>query len=69
MRIARPIAFIFIVAFALVLPHGPSHEVFAQTECAQPLASVDVEGSWNSDCLSENRDNAYARYYTFTLTQ
>ena len=69
MRIARPIALIFVIALALALPHGPSHVVFAQTECVQPLASVAVEGSWNSDCLSESRDNAYARYYTFTLTQ
>ena len=69
MRIAHPIALIFVIALALALPHGPSHVVFAQTECVQPLASVVVEGSWNSDCLSESRDNAYARYYTFTLTQ
>ena len=69
MRIARPIAFIFIVAFALVLPHGVSQKVEAQTECVQPLASVAVEGTWNSACPSENRDNAYARFYTFTLTE
>ena len=69
MRIARPIAFLLIMALALALLHASSPDVFAQTECVQPLASVVVEGSWNSDCLSESRDNAYARYYTFTLTQ
>ena len=69
MRIAHPIAFLLTMALALALLHASSHVVFAQTECVQPLASVVVEGSWNSDCLSESRDNAYARYYTFTLTQ
>ena len=69
MRIAHQIAFLLTMALALALLHASSPDVFAQTECVQPLASVVVEGSWNSDCLSESRDNAYARYYTFTLTQ
>ena len=69
MRIARPIAFLFIMALALALPHGASLDVFAQTECVQPLDSVAVEGTWNDDCLSRNREDAYARYYTFTLTE
>ena len=69
MRITRAIAFMFIMALPLALPHDSSHVVFAQTECVQPLDSVTVEGTWNDDCLSESRDNAYARYYTFTLTQ
>ena len=67
MKIARAIAFIFIMALALALPHDSSHVVFAQTECVQPLASVAVEGRWDSECLSENRDNAYARYYAFSI--
>ena len=69
MRIARPIAFLFIMALALALPHGASLDVFAQIECVQPLDSVAVEGTWNDDCLSRNREDAYARYYTFTLTE
>ena len=69
MRTVRPLTFVLVVTLALVLPHGASLEVAAQTECVQPLASVSVEGSWNSDCPSENRDNAYAHFYTFTLTQ
>ena len=52
---------------ALALPHGASHEVFAQTECVQPLDSVAVEGTWNGNCLSRNREDAYARYYTFSV--
>ena len=67
MRIARPMALIFVIALALALPRGHSHEVFAQAECVQPLDSVTVEGTWNDDCLSRNREDAYARYYTFSL--
>ena len=33
----------------------------------QPLDSVAVEGTWNDDCLSRNREDAYARYYTFSI--
>ena len=69
MRVARPIGFILLVLFALVLPHGLSQKVEAQTECVQPLASVAVEGTWNGDCLSRNREDAYARYYTFSIVQ
>ena len=67
MRIARPITVIFVMALALALPHGPSHEVFAQAECVQALNSATVEGTWNDDCLSGNREEAYARYYTFSI--
>ena len=67
MRVARPIGFILLVLFALVLPHGLSQKVEAQTECVQPLASVAVEGRWNSECLSRNREDAYARYYAFSI--
>ena len=69
MRIARPMALIFVIALALALPRGHSHEVFAQAECVQPLDSVTVEGTWNDDCLSRNREDAYARYYTFSMLQ
>ena len=69
MRIARPITFIFVMVLALALPHGPSHEVFAQTECVQALDSVAVEGTWNGDCLSRSREDAYARYYIFSILQ
>ena len=67
MRIARPIAFLFIMTLALALPHGSSLDVFAQTDCVQPLDSISVEGTWNGDCLSRHREDAYARYYTFSI--
>ena len=67
MRIARPIAFLFILALALALLHASSLDVFAQTDCVQSLNSVAVEGTWNGDCLSRNREDAYARYYTFSI--
>ena len=67
MRIARPIAFLFIMALALALLHASSLDVFAQTDCVQSLNSVAVEGTWNGDCLSRNREDAYARYYTFSI--
>ena len=28
-----------------------------------------IDGSWASDCASENRSGSYARYYKFTLTE
>ncbi len=67
MRIARPMAFIFVMALALALPHGASDVVFAQTECVQALDSIAAEGTWNGNCLSRNREDAYARYYTFSI--
>ena len=67
MKIARPIAFLFIMTLVFALLHASSFEVFAQTECVQPLDSVAVEGTWNDDCLSLNREDAYARYYTFSI--
>ena len=67
MKIARPIAFLFIMTLVFALLHASSFEVFAQTECVQPLDSVAVEGTWNDDCLSRNREDAYARYYTFSI--
>ena len=69
MRIARPMSLIFVIVLALVLPHGASDVSFAQTECVQPLDSVAVEGAWNGDCLSRSREDAYARYYTFSILQ
>ena len=35
----------------------------------QALTAATTEGSWTADCPSTNRDSAYARFYTFTLTQ
>ena len=67
MKIARPMSLIFVIVLALALPHGASDVVFAQTECVQPLDSVAVEGTWNGNCLSRNREDAYARYYTFSI--
>ena len=32
-------------------------------------AIMDHRGGGNSDCLSQNRQNAYVRYYTFRLLQ
>ena len=69
MRIARAMSLIFAIVLALALPHGASDASFAQTECVQPLDSVAVEGAWNGDCLSRNREDAYARYYTFSILQ
>ena len=36
--------------------------------CVTALEEDDVrDGSWDSDCASENRNGRYARYYTFTI--
>ena len=67
MKIFRPIAFTFITAVALIATHFAADEVFAQTECVQPLTSVTTEDGWSGDCLSQNREGAYARFYTFSL--
>ena len=69
MRIIRPLVLTITVTLAILLPHNSSLVVSAQTNCVLPLASVTAEGSWSSDCLSRNREDAYARYYTFSLIQ
>ena len=67
MRTVRPIPFIIIAMLAIALPQGASVAVSAETGCVLPLSSVTVEGRWNSDCPSRSRENAYARFYTFSL--
>ena len=41
----------------------------AQSSCIQALTSTTVESRWSDECDSENRDDAYARFYTFTLAE
>ena len=36
-------------------------------ECEQALVATITESSWTDECDSQNRENAYARFYTFTL--
>ena len=63
-------AFILTVALALTLPPIAPLAVAAQTSCGvQPLTSSTLQGSWTSDCPSQYRENAYARFYTFTLIE
>ena len=71
MRMSRvhSIAFIFVMTLALSLPLGVSHDVAAQTDCSRPLTADRVEDSWTAECQSQSRQNSYARYYTFTLTE
>ena len=63
------IAFVFVLTLSLSLPLGASHHVAAQTDCSLPLTSARVEDSWAADCQSQSRQDSYARYYTFTLTE
>ena len=38
--------------------------------CIQAITADDtVSGQWADDCLSQEREGSYARYYTFTLAQ
>ena len=42
----------------------------ADDECETELTEDgSVEDSWSSYCASENRENSFAHYYTFTLTE
>ena len=69
MKTIHPIPFIIIAMLAIVLPQGDSAAVSAEAYCVMPLASVTIEGSWNGDCPSRNREDTYARFYTFSLLQ
>ena len=71
MRVSRvhSITFIFVLTLAFSLPLGASHDAAAQTDCSLPLTSARVENNWTADCQSHSRQNSYARYYTFTLTE
>ena len=60
---------IFIIVLALALPHGASALVSTRIDCVLSLKSVISEGSWSGSCLSQNRNGAHARFYTFSLLQ
>ena len=69
MRPAHAAAIILAMALTLIASLNISPTAAAQTDCVQPLTATTTEGAWNTDCPSTNRDNAYARFYTFTLTE
>ena len=69
MRPAHAAAIILVMALTLIASFSLQNIAAAQTDCLQALTAAATEGSWTADCPSTNRDNAYARFYTFTLTQ
>ena len=69
MRPAHAAAIILVMALTLIASFSLQNTAAAQTDCLQALTAAATEGSWTADCPSTNRDNAYARFYTFTLTQ
>ena len=69
MRPAHAAAIILAIALTLLASFSVQNTAAAQTDCLQALTAAATEGSWTADCPSTNRDNAYARFYTFTLTQ
>ena len=69
MRPAHAAAIILAIALTLLASFSVQNTAAAQTDCLQALTAAATEGSWTADCPSTNRDNAYARFYTFTLTE
>ena len=69
MRLTHAAAIILAMALTLIASFSVQNTAAAQTDCVQALTAATTEGAWNTDCPSTNRDNAYARFYTFTLTQ
>ena len=69
MRLTHAAAIILAMALTLIASFSIQNTAAAQTDCVQALTAATTEGAWNTDCPSTNRDNAYARFYTFTLTQ
>ncbi len=69
MRPAHAAAIILVMALTLIASFSVQNIAAAQTDCLQALTAAATEGSWTADCPSTNRDNAYARFYTFTLTE
>ena len=69
MRLTHAAAIILAIALTLIASFSVQNTTAAQTDCVQALTAATTEGSWTADCPSTNRDNAYARFYTFTLTQ
>ena len=69
MRLTHAAAIILAIALTLIASFSVQNTTAAQTDCVQALTAATTEGAWNTDCPSTNRDNAYARFYTFTLTQ
>ena len=69
MRPSHAAAIILAIALTLLASFSVQNTAAAQTDCLQALTAAGTEGSWTADCPSTNRDNAYARFYTFTLTQ
>ena len=69
MRLTHAAAIILAIALTLIASFSVQNTTAAQTDCVQALTAATTEGSWTADCPSTNRDSAYARFYTFTLTQ
>ena len=69
MRLTHAAAIILAIALTLIASFSVQKTTAAQTDCVQALTAATTEGSWTADCPSTNRDSAYARFYTFTLTQ
>ena len=69
MRTTRAATIILSIAIAviasLIIPNASA----AQTDCTQLLTASATEGSWTDDCPAQNRNDAYARFYTFSVSQ
>ena len=68
MRFTFAATIVFAAALILVVSFNISNYVSAQTDCVQALTAETTEGAWTDECQSRNRENTYARSYTFNLT-
>ena len=69
MTLIRSVPIILVFILLLTAFPGNPQTAAAQTACTQPLTSEVTQGSWSADCLSTQRDNSYARAYTFSLSR
>ena len=69
MTLIRSVPIILVFILLLTAFPGNPQTAAAQTACTQPLTSEVTQGSWSADCLSTQRDNSYARAYTFSVGQ
>ena len=65
----KPIILVMLAMLAVVLAQGIPSQIAAQTDCVGRLTSATTAGIWSADCLSQNRENAYARYYAFSVSE
>ena len=67
MRAITASTIVIAFAFLIIASFMSSGIAASQTGCVQALASGTTHSSWTDDCAARNRQDAYARYFTFRL--